>query len=69
MGNSNGNELTNTELALLNNLLYINGITDYKDKTLKTVISKLRDNGLDKLDNPKDDFDLTAEEWDKILTP
>lgn len=68
MGNSNGNELTNTELALLNNLLYINGITDYKDKTLKTVISKLRDNGLDKLDNPKDDFDLTAEEWDKILT-
>lgn len=37
MENLNSNDLTNTELVLLNNLLYINDITDIKDITVKNI--------------------------------
>ena len=67
MENLNSNDLTNTELVLLNNLLYINDITDIKDITIKKYIDQLRKDGLDKLDPPKDYSDLTFEEWDKIF--
>lgn len=67
---SNSNELTNAELALLNNLLYIPSITDkkYEKASVKEFIKDLRKKGIDKLDNPNDDFDLTAEEWEKVFT-
>ena len=51
---SNSNELTNAELALLNNLLYIPSITDkkYEKASVKEFIKDLRKKGIDKLDNP-----------------
>ncbi|MDS0525622.1 DUF2974 domain-containing protein [Clostridium sp. SHJSY1] len=63
-------ELNETELALLNNLMYIKSITssDYEGKPLGDFINRIRKKGLDKLDDPNDNFDFTAKEWDKILS-
>lgn len=67
---SKDGELNESELALVNNLMYIKPITsdEYKNLTLKEFMKRIRSKGLDKLDDPNDNFDFTAKEWDKILS-
>ena len=52
---SDKTELTDTELALVNNMLYIKSITDEGNtgQTLESVIKKLENKGVEKLDDPQ----------------
>lgn len=62
-------KLNDTELALVNNLLYIKTIVNkkYEGQSLKSVIKSLEADGIDKLDNPNDPHDLTTKEWKNIF--
>lgn len=68
MSGVNSGELTNAELAVLNNLLYMEGVEQVKNKKVSAYVKDLKDKGLENLSNPNDSFSLTVEELNNIFT-
>lgn len=61
-------ELTQEQLALLNNLMYLEDITKDKNRTLGYYLEKYRDNNYAKINNlPEGAADTTHEDWKKII--